>query len=187
MRPCAGPDSSPVQTSLSPSQPGALAVSHSPWLPTAARTKRLDALVEAPQPFDLQARVLLGLLLLVAERLPEVVRLQLSLRGPLDAVFGSDSGLANALPSHFHLPRKTLNVSSSGAGLAAGGVAGAAAVGARWACGGRRGGRAGAGRRRGRRSARRRERGRLRLRAGGRRQHDGDQRDGHRRHCFHAA
>src|SRR5262245_21601629 len=42
-----------------------------------------------------------------------------------------DSGLTNALPSHFHLPRKNLNESSSAAGLgAAGGVPGAAATGA---------------------------------------------------------
>src|SRR5262245_43935021 len=45
------------------------------------------------------------------------------------ACSAGDSGLANALPSHLHLPRKNLNVSSSAAGLgAAGGVAGAAAV-----------------------------------------------------------
>src|SRR6478735_2609352 len=50
---------------------------------------------------------------------------------PLMACSVGDIGLGNAFPSHFHLPRKNLNVSSSAAGFGGGGgVAGAAAAGA---------------------------------------------------------
>ena len=88
----------------------------------------LGSLVEAPEPFDLQARVLLGLLLLVVERLPEIVDLQLASAVPLTPCSVGDIGLANALPSHFHLPRKNLNVSSSDGRLGRGPAARGAAA-----------------------------------------------------------
>src|SRR4029077_4182188 len=116
-----GPDSSPVHTRLSPSQPGALAVSHSPWLPEAARTKRFDPWSNPQRPFTFRPGCSFVFFSSYVNDCQKLSTISLASALPFTPCSVGESGLANALPSHFHLPRKTLKVSSSAAGLGAGG------------------------------------------------------------------